>query len=62
MSDSLGPHGLQHASFPVPQYLPEFAPNHVHRVSDGIETFVCPQTQDPECLLSPWVSVVSLRA
>ena len=30
MSDSLQPHGLQHASFPFLHYLREFAQTHVH--------------------------------
>ena len=30
VSDSLRPLELQHASLPVPHYLPEFAPTHVH--------------------------------
>ena len=38
MSDSLRPHGLQHASpFPVLQYYPEFVQTHVHWVSDAIQ-------------------------
>ena len=36
VSDSLQPHGLQHASFPVCHQLPELAQTHVHRVSDAI--------------------------
>ena len=32
MSDSLPPHGLQHARLPCPYYLPEFAQTHVHWV------------------------------
>ena len=30
MSDSLQPHGLEHASFLVLHYFPEFPHNHVH--------------------------------
>ena len=37
MSNSLRPHGLQHASFPVLICLPEFAQIHVHWVSDVIQ-------------------------
>ena len=37
MSDSLRPHGLQHASFPVLHHLPELAQTHVHWVSDAIQ-------------------------
>ena len=37
VSDSLQPHGLQHASFPVCHHLPEFTQVHVHRVTDAIQ-------------------------
>ena len=37
MSDSLGPHKLQHASLPVHHPLPEFTQTHVHRVGDAIQ-------------------------
>ena len=37
MSNSLWPHGPQHASFPVPHYLLEFAQTHVHWVDDSIQ-------------------------
>ena len=37
MSDSLRPHGLQHAGLPVHHQLPEFTQNHVHRVGDAIQ-------------------------
>ena len=37
MSNSFWPHGLQHASLPVPQNLPEFAQFHVHCISDVIQ-------------------------
>ena len=30
MSDSLGPHGLQHARLPRPSHLPELIQTHVH--------------------------------
>ena len=33
MSNSLQPHKLQHASFPVLHHLPELAQTHVHQVS-----------------------------
>ena len=32
MSDSLGPHEMQHARLPVPHQLPEFAQINVHPV------------------------------
>jgi len=38
LSDSLWPHGLQHAGFPVLHYLLEFAQIHVHRVNDAIQS------------------------
>ena len=37
MSNSLRPHGLQHARLPVHYQLPEFAQTHGHRVSDAIQ-------------------------
>ena len=39
MSDSLWPHGLQHARppFPVHHQLPEFTQTHVHQVGDDIQ-------------------------
>ena len=37
MSDSLWPHGLQHARFPAHHQLPEFTQTHVHWVSDVIQ-------------------------
>ena len=37
MSDSLRPHGLQHARPPVHHQLPEFTQTHVHWVSDAIQ-------------------------
>ena len=37
MSDSLQPHGLQHASPTVHHDLPELAQTYVHQVSDAIQ-------------------------
>ena len=37
MSDSLQPHGLQHARLPCPSSIPELAQTHVHRVGDAIQ-------------------------
>ena len=37
MSDSLRPHGLQHARPPCPHNLPEFAQVHVHCLDDAIQ-------------------------
>ena len=37
MSDSLRPHELQHAGFPVHHQLPEIVQTHVHWVSDTIQ-------------------------
>ena len=39
MSNSLRPHGLQHARPPCPSLTPGVHPTHVHRVSDAIQTF-----------------------
>ena len=38
VSDSLGPHGLQHSRLPVHHQLLEFTQTHVHRVGDAIQT------------------------
>ena len=37
VSDSLRSHGLQHASFLVLHYLPEFSQIHIHWVEDAIQ-------------------------
>ena len=37
MSDSLRPHGLQHARLPCPSPTPGATQTHVHRVSDAIQ-------------------------
>ena len=37
VSDSLRPHGLQHARLPVHYQLPEFTQTHVHWVGDAIQ-------------------------
>ena len=37
VSNSLQPHGLQHAGLPVHHQLPELAQTHVSRVSDAIQ-------------------------
>ena len=39
MSDSLWPHGLQHARFPCPSPSPRACSNSCHRVSDAIRPF-----------------------
>ena len=39
MSDSLWPHGLQHARIPCPYQLTELTQTHVHRVGDAIQTY-----------------------
>ena len=44
MSDSLRPHGLQHARLPCSSLCSEFAQTHVHWVGDAIQ---------PSCLLLP---------
>ena len=37
VSDSLGPHRLQHARLPCLHYLPDFAPSHILWVGDAIQ-------------------------
>ena len=37
LSDSLRPHGLQHASLPCPSPTPELTQTHVHQVSDAVQ-------------------------
>ena len=37
MSNSMRPHGLQHARLPVLHYLPEFAQTHAYSVTDVIQ-------------------------
>ena len=37
MSDSLQPHGLQHARLPCPSPTPELTQTYVHQVSDAIQ-------------------------
>ena len=37
VSDSLRPHGLQHARPPCPSPTPRVYPTHVHRISDAIQ-------------------------
>ena len=39
VSDSLRPHGLQHARPPCPSPTPEFTQTHVHWVGDAIQPF-----------------------
>ena len=47
MSNSLRPHGLQHARLPCPSLTPEFTQTRVHWVSDAI------QPSHPLASLSP---------
>ena len=37
MSDTLQPHGLQHARLPCPSQTPKVTQTHIHRVSDAIQ-------------------------
>ena len=37
--DSSRPPGLQHARFPCPHHLPEFAQDYVHCIGDAIQLF-----------------------
>jgi len=52
VSDSLWPHGLQHARLPVHHQLPELTQTHVHRVGDVI--------QPSHSLSSPSPSAINL--
>ena len=52
MSDSLWPHGLQQASFPVLHYPLKFAQTHVHWVGDAIQ-----QSHPLSILLLPSISL-----
>ena len=47
MSDSLWPHGLQHARLPCPSLSPGFAQTHVHWVGDAWEM---PLSEEPSGL------------
>ena len=40
MSDSLQPHGLQHARLPCPSPTPRLAQTHVHQVNDAIHHLI----------------------
>ena len=48
MSDSLRPHGLQHARLPCPLPLPELAQTYVHWVGDAIQPSVAPFSSCPQ--------------
>ena len=37
VSNSLRPHGLQHARLPYPSQLPEFTQTHIHWVGDAVQ-------------------------
>ena len=52
-SDSLQPHGLQHARSPILHHLPKFAQTHVHWVSDAI------QPSHPLLSITPLPSIFS---
>ena len=45
MSDSLQPHGLQHARSPSPHYLPGFAQVHVHCIGDAVQPSLTPSSR-----------------
>jgi len=61
ISNFLWHHGLQHTRLPY-QQLPEFAPTHIHRVSDAIQQFHPLSSPSPDFSLSQhqglfqWVS------
>ena len=49
VSNSLQPHGLQHASFPGLHCLPELDQTHVHWVNDAIQPLtLCPFNMPPK--------------
>ena len=47
VSDSLWPHGLQHARPPCPSPTPEFTQTHVHWVGDAIQPSHPPSSPSP---------------
>ena len=63
VSDTLKPHGLQHARLPCPSPTPRVCSNYVHSVSDAIQPSHPPLSPSPPALLlsqhqglSQWVS------
>ena len=59
MSNSLQPHGLQHASFPVLHCLLEFVQTHVHWVSDAIQPSYPPSPLSSLPSIFPTIRVFS---
>ena len=57
MSNSLRPHGLQHARLPVHYQLPEFAQTHGHRVSDAIQPSHPLSSPSPPASIFPIIRV-----
>ena len=50
VSDSLWPHGLQHARLPYPSHLPEFTEVHVRYLGDDIQPSHPPMPSSPSAL------------
>ena len=59
MSDSLQPHGLQHARLPVHHQLPEPAQIHTHQVSDAIQQSHSLSSPSPPTFNLPSIRVFS---
>ena len=56
LPNSLWLHGLHHARLPCPNYFPEFAQTHVHRVNDAIQLFYPLSLPSPAVTLSQYQS------
>ena len=52
MSDSLQPHGLQHARLPCPSHFLDLAQTHVHWIGDSIQPSPPLSSPSPPALLS----------
>ena len=59
VSDSLWPHGLQHARLPVHHHLPELAHTHDHWVSDAIQPSHPLLSPSPPASIFPSIRVFS---
>ena len=59
VSDSLQPHGLQHARLPCPSSTPGACSNYVHCVSDAIQPSHPLSSPSPSAFIFPSISVFS---
>ena len=59
MSDSLRPHGQQHASLPCPSPILELTQTHVHWVSDAIKPSYSLSSLSPPAFILPSIRVIS---